>query len=491
MKIKIQDKLKIKNDMLIIPVFKDQIKKKKYNLYQKSISTFLKERVKEKEFEGKEGESVFTYISEKNLPNKLLLFGMGNLDEYSSKNARELGAILGKLLKLKKCQDISFFLLEEMIETFEPFYQGIKFSQYKTDGFKTEELKSKDKEELLSLTLITNEKPALLKRKIERAEKISQGMDFIKDLVNSPSNIVDEAYFVKEAKKIAKENRYKIKVLGNKELKKMKWGALLAVNQGSTKQARVIILEYKGGAKKEEPIVLVGKGVIFDTGGYNLKPTRSIETMHQDMAGAATVLGLFKILKNLGIKKNIVAILPIVENLISADSYRPSDIITAYNGKTIEITNTDAEGRLILADSLSYGTEYNPKYMISIATLTGAVAVATGNRYSGLMANDDELRGGLEEAGKETDDLAWPLPIHEDYKKKMDSKVADIRNYDMGSGRYAGSSKAAAFLEKFVDEKKWCHIDIGGTAFTDDPKKYEQNGATAAGLRMLVKFLEK
>jgi len=213
--------------------------------------------------------------------------------------------------------------------------------------------------------------------------------------------------------------------------------------------------------------------------------------MHQDMAGCATVLGIFSVLKKLGIKRNVIGIAPIAENLISDKAYRPSDIIKMYSGKTVEITNTDAEGRLVLADAITYATEFEPESIITIATLTGAVGVALGNRYAGLIGNDIPLRKALEKAGREVDDLGWPLPLPSDYKKKMDSKIADMRNADLGSSREAGSSKGAAFLERFVGKNKWCHIDIGGTAYTDDPKDYEGLGATGHSVRMLLNYLDK
>jgi leucyl aminopeptidase len=294
-----------------------------------------------------------------------------------------------------------------------------------------------------------------------------------------------------EAHKIAKENKYKIAVFGDKELKKMGWGGLLAVNQGSSKEAKVIVLEYDGGSKKEKPIALVGKGILFDAGGYNLKPKDHIETMHQDMAGGAVLLGIFKLLKKLNIKKNLVAVIPIAENLIGGNAYRPSDIIKTLSGLTVEITNTDAEGRLILGDGVTYALQFDPECVITIATLTGAIMVALGDRYAGLMGNDKELINAIKNAGDDVDDLGWEMPIHRDFKKKMDSEIADLKNADLGTSKLAGSQKGAAFIERFVENKKWCHIDIASTAFTHDPKDYEEKGATGAGLRMLLKFLEK
>jgi len=201
-------------------------------------------------------------------------------------------------------------------------------------------------------------------------------------------------------------------------------------------------------------------------------------------------LAIMSIVKKLKIKKNIIAVLPVVENLINEDAYRPSDIITMLSGNTVEITNTDAEGRLILADAIHYATELNPDTIITIATLTGAASIALGHRFCALLSNDEELLAKIQASGNAVDDLGWPLPIHEDYRKEMESKIADLRNHDTAGGGGAGTAKAAAFLEKFTKNNKWCHLDIGGTAFTARPKPYEVKGATSHGLRMLLRYLE-
>lgn len=490
MKIKIQNKITSTDGLLIVPVFKESLKKLP-SIFPKSIKDFITSLTKNKEFEGKRGELVSTYFEKKGLPNKLLVIGLGEKDKYKSRYSRRIGGTIGKYAKSKKAEEISIVLLPEISKHGQEFLEGIKLGQYQMDLLKTNSKKKTKKYELKKLNIISNDKSKELKKACERGEMIADASDLVRDLVNLPSNIVDANYMAREARKIAKENRYKIVVYGDKELKKMKWGGLLSVNQGAAKEARCVVLQYDGAKnKREKPVVIVGKGVIFDTGGYNLKPTGHMETMHQDMAGGATVLGVFNLLRKLKVRKNVIGIIPLAENLVNAKAYRPSDIITMYSGKTVEITNTDAEGRLILADGLSYGTKFKPQSMISIATLTGAVSVALGNRYAGLISNDKELRKKIQKAGKRVDERGWPLPIINDYRKKMDSKVADIRNYDKGSGRYAGASKAAGFLERFVGENKWCHVDIGGTAFTDDPKEYQTNGATAHGLRMLIRFLE-
>jgi len=487
MKIKVSKKITSKTGVLAIALFKEDTTKLPAHL-PKSIKTFIKEVVKEKDFTGERGEILSTYFYDKELPKKIILAGLGNKKEFKNGHGRRVGGSIGKGSKKAKASSIQVVVTDGLKGVIGEFVEGIMMSLY--DVGKIKKKREEKKIEVKSITIIYTEADKKFKDACVRAQLIAEASEFVRDLVNFPSNVVNAEYMEKSAKAIARENKYKIKVLKEKELKKEGWGGLLAVNQGSTDEARAIIMEYSGGKKGEKPVVMVGKGVIFDTGGYNLKPSGHMETMQQDMGGAATVLGVMSLLKKLGIKRNVVGILPIAENMVSDKAYKPSDIITMLSGHTVEITNTDAEGRLILADGLAYGAKMNPESLISISTLTGAVAVALGDRYAGLIGNNDGLSEDLQKAGDETDDRGWILPLINDYRKKMESKVADLRNYDVGTGRYAGTIKAAAFLEKFVDDNNFCQIDIGGTAFSDDPLEYQEKGATAHGLRMLTRFLE-
>ncbi len=475
MKIKIEKKVKSKKGLLVVP-----ISKKKLASPPAFIKKFLKTRVNNKEFKGKKGETLSTYLGNQ----KILIIGTGK--SASIRSTKELGGKIGKHAKSTKSEEISLMLPENLHNFAQSLLEGLLMSQYEEGNLKSKKKKGYCLEKL---HIITDKKS--LEKDLKKAQIISEGVKYTKDLVNKPSNLIDAAYLAHEAKRIAKENKYKVAILTQKQLEKEGWGLLLAVNQGSEKEAKCLVLQYDGAInKREKPAVIIGKGIVFDTGGYNLKPTNYIETMQQDMAGGAVVLGLFEILKKLHVRKNVIGIIPVAENLIGKNAYRPSDIIQALSGLTVEITNTDAEGRLVLADAITYATKFKPASIITIATLTGAVGVALGDRYAGLISNDIPLRSALQKAGSETDELAWPLPLHHDYKKKIDSKVADIKNYDLGSGRYGGCSKAAAFLERFVEKNKWCHVDIGGTAFSEDPKAYQGKGATAHGLQLLLKFLE-
>lgn len=490
MNIKINRKIKSDTGFLVLPVFREEISKFP-SAYPQQAKSFFEKRVKNKEFKGAKGDIVDTYLDEKNLPPRVMMVGFGGKGKFSSKKARRIGGLIGKFIKENKTVEMTVVMLEIVAEYAEEFVEGLKMSQYKIDKYKTCKKQKCPTYELEKLEIVVGKEPKNFAAMLKKGDMTAEAIHYIRDLVNGPSNIVNTEFMVQEARKMTKENDYKIAVFGNKELKEMKWGGLLAVNAGSSKEAKCIVLEHDGGSKKEKPIVLVGKGVMFDSGGYNLKPRNHIETMHQDMAGAAVVLGIFKLLKKLGIKKNVIGVIPVAENMVNEKAYRPSDVITMYSGLTVEITNTDAEGRLIVADGVTYATELNPDCIVTLATLTGAVKVALGDRYSGIMGNDLNLRTELYKAGRQVDDLVWPLPMHRDFKKKIDSKVADITNADFGTASWAGAQKGAAFIERFTKKNKWCHIDIGGTAFCEDiPQEFETKGATGHCLRLMIKFLE-
>ena len=481
MKIQVKRKLVVKKGVLIVPIFKDQPKTLP-KFFPKEVNIFLSQLETTKDFSGKEKESATTYINNKDFSGKIVVIGLGEQKKYNKKKAREIGATIGKVVNSGKADNSFLLMLDEMEVSSYEFIEGVLMSEYRIDSLKT---KNNKKEKEKTLSIITGKN---FTEDVKKAQAVVEGLSYTKDLVNKPANIVNANYFANEARKLARENGYKVAVFGDKELKKMKWGLLLAVNQGSEGEAKCVVLEHKGGKKNEKPIVIVGKGIIFDSGGYNLKPTRYIETMHQDMAGGGTVMGLFKVLKKLGIKKNVIGIIPLAENMIDNKAYRPSDILKSYSGKTVEITNTDAEGRLVLADGITYGIGFKPELIITIATLTGAVSTALGNRYAGLLGNDIAAIKAMQKAGSEVDELGWTLPLPLEYKKRLNSKIADMRNHDLG--REAGCSIGAAFLERFVEKNKWCHIDIGGTAFTEKPKTYQQMGATGHGYKMLLEFLE-
>lgn len=311
----------------------------------------------------------------------------------------------------------------------------------------------------------------------------------VRDLVNGNADDITPQYLGAVARGLEKTCKHvKTTVLNKKQIEKEKMGLLLAVNRGSFREPAFIIVVYKGNPKSKEKTVLVGKGITFDTGGLDLKPPAGMFTMKSDMAGAAVVLGSIQAASSLGLKVNITGVIASTENSIGSHSYKPGDVYSGFAGKTVEIMDTDAEGRLILADALAYAVDrLKPSRIIDLATLTGAVEVALGDEVSGLMCNNDALADLLVHAGSITGEKVWRLPLYEDYREALKSDIADIKST---GGRGGGCIKAALFLQEFVNKTPWAHLDIAGTAFVNDARRYHPKYATGIGVRLLISFLE-
>ena len=481
--------------MLIIPVFEKlppQVGTKAQNLALKAL---LRKLANAKEFEPKEGRIFYLY------EKKQILLGLGNVKKINVAGIMSAFGAATKTAKNHPTQKLSVIITEELLPFTQSIAEAVSLANYQPSAaYKTGKAAEKLKKEFIAEFIpifnksLSREQVETAKKNFQRGLEIGKTANEVKDWVNAPPNFATPQFFDELAKKIGKETGAKLTILYKKELQKLGMNTLLAVNRGSPDDARLVILEYtpKNADKKLAPLALVGKGIIFDSGGYNLKPRGHIEDMQLDKAGACVVFGLAKLLPKLNLKQRVIILAPITESLIGKNAFKPSEIIKTYAGKTVEITNTDGEGRLILADAIAYTIdEFKPKFLIDIATLTGACMVALGDRYAGILGNDKELAEKLQKAGDETDELLWPLPIHKDFSEKMKGVYADLRNADLGSERFAGASKGAAFIKEFVGKTPWVHIDIASPAFTTDPKKYEQKGATAFGLRVLLRFLEK
>ncbi|MGC0052607.1 leucyl aminopeptidase [Brucella pituitosa] len=324
------------------------------------------------------------------------------------------------------------------------------------------------------------------KRALEAAEAVADGVLKARDLVNEPANILGPVEFAEEAEKLEKLG-VKVEVLGEKEMKKLGMGSLLGVSQGSVRPPRLVIMEWQGAKAKEKPVAFVGKGVVFDTGGISIKPAAGMEEMKGDMGGAAAVTGLMRALAGRKAKVNAIGVIGLVENMPDGNAQRPGDIVTSMSGQTIEVINTDAEGRLVLVDALYYTNDrFKPKFMINLATLTGAIMVALGTHHAGLFSNDDELADQLYEAGQATGEKLWRMPLGKEYDKMIDSKFADMKN---SSGRYAGSITAAQFLKRFVGDTPWAHLDVAGTAMGSPTNEYSQSWASGYGVRLLDRLV--
>ena len=362
--------------------------------------------------------------------------------------------------------------------------EGVSMSLYRFDRFK-----SKKGDALPECTVVATGKAA---HAAKTAGIVAGGVEFTRNVANMPPNECTPAVLAGLAKKISRKSKIKCIVITKAELKRRGFGGITAVGQGSSNSPRLIIMEYDGGAKGDSPTVLVGKAVTFDTGGISIKPSEKMDEMKFDKCGGCTVLGILKAASEMKLGVNLVGIVPAVENMPGGDSYRPGDIIRLYSKKTAEIMNTDAEGRLILADAISYGERhYRPRAIIDFATLTGACIVALGNNVAGMVSNDREEAARIMDASSRTSEQVWELPLNQDYMDMIKSDVADMKN--IGIGRAAGTITAAAFLRNAIEETPWVHIDIAGVAWTQagtKEKPYNPKGATGFGVRLVMDYLQ-
>ncbi len=363
------------------------------------------------------------------------------------------------------------------------FLHGLKLKSYEFNLYK-----SKKKENIFKITLIGKQSALSLKNKL-KFKALEEGTFFTRDLVSEPGNILHPDEYAKRLLKLKKYG-LKVTVYDQKKLKKLGLNALLGVGQGSIRGSYLVTVEWKGSKSKSKTLAFVGKGVCFDTGGYSLKPARFMEDMTYDMAGSAAVVGLMKTLALRKAKINAVGVVGLVENMVSGNAQRPGDIVKSYSGKTIEVLNTDAEGRLVLADALTFTEKkFKPELMVDLATLTGAIIVSLGSEYAGLFSNDDKLSKQLLDAGERVDEKLWRMPLHKNFDKLMDSKNADMQNINYVGG--AGSTTAAQFLQRFILNKtSWAHLDIAGMAFSKYGGALNSGGATGYGVRLLNQFIE-
>ena len=369
-----------------------------------------------------------------------------------------------------------------IIKCLHELVHGMKLKSYSFNKYLT-----KKNSEILNLNIISNQKIDL--KLINHFNAIEKGVNFTKDLVSEPGNVLHPDEYARRLTKLNKIG-LKITVYNTNKLKKMKCNALLGVGQGSSRGSYIVTMEWRGNKKQKKPLAFVGKGVCFDTGGISLKPARFMEDMTYDMAGSAVVVGLLKSLALRKSKVNAVGVVGLVENMVSGNAQRPGDIVKSYSGKTIEVLNTDAEGRLVLADAITFTEKkFKPNFIIDLATLTGAIVVALGSEYAGLFSNDDKLSKQLFDAGIKVDEKVWRLPLHKNYDKLMNSKNADMQNINYVGG--AGSTTAAQFLQRFIINKTpWAHLDIAGMAFSKYAGSLNSSGATGYGVRLLDKFVE-
>lgn len=481
-------------DLLVLPFFQGE--KKAENAFSSSLlSPCIKAAIDAGDFKGKDQEMLFLYPPEE-LDKRVLLLGFGPKKEVSRESLRLAGASLAKAAWQKKVAVLHLALPEKSKEGKEAasaIFEGILLGSYRFDSLKGES-RSKEKPVPLKKIYLAGASKSFL-QEAKRLSAIIDAVNFTRDLVNGNADDVNSESMPKAAKSLTQKHAsIKVHVLGKKQIEKEKLGLILAVNRAAARDPALIVLEYKGKPSSSDVTGLVGKGVTFDTGGLNLKPAGgSMETMKDDMSGAGAVLGVFKAAAALRLKVNLVGVLPIVENAIGPLSYKPGDVYPSHSGKTIEISNTDAEGRLVLADALSYmQAHYSPSRIIDLATLTGGIIVALGEEAAGLYCNDEGLAKALAAAGDRTADRVWRMPLFKAYTEMLKSKIADMKN---SAGRKAGPGTGAAFVQEFILKKggkpiPWAHLDIASTAFLEEPRGLHATSATGAGVRILIDFLE-
>lgn len=456
----------------------------------KSLEEVLKYPLSVKDFEGKEREFLFHYVQGQK-EQRLLLFGLGREEELNLEKVRRAYGALAKFCHKKKLTKVNFLLpnvvelrnfsLEECLKAVSV---GVLSVNYSWD--------QKSKENKVSLLDNIELIGAVEKYSshVKNMEEVFEAVYFARDLINGNADIVTPQYLSQASKKLSEKfPQIETTIFDKKRIEKEKMGLLLAVGQGSRFDPAFIIANYRGNPRSKDHTVIIGKGVTFDTGGLNLKPTGSMETMKSDMSGAAAVLGTIAAVAALKLKVNVTSVIPTCENAIGSKSFKPGDVYVGYSGKSVEIGNTDAEGRLILADALAYSVKnLKPSRVINLATLTGAVRIALGEDMAGLFSNDDQLAEALLLSGEATGENLWRLPLHQDYKEKLKSDIADLKNV---GGRPAGAILGSLFLEAFVDNIPWAHLDIGGVAFMENEKAYLPKNGVGFGIRLLVDYLAK
>jgi leucyl aminopeptidase len=485
--LKSADLKKVKTETLVIPVCQD------HEIHDDAIVAELARIAKNyKEFKGEKGDRLSLY----NLPDvkavRVMFMGLGKLEKVDTESLR---AAAGKAVKEAVKKGLSNIMIAvpaaatikiQIQSVLEAMMEGACLGNHLFDKYK----KEKKQKPLKKIHLLVNADVFKTYRKLAaRIETVCQGTLLAREWVSTPPNDKKPEQFANAIARLARKENLKVTVWGEKALQQKKFGAILAVGAGSRNKPRMVILEHhpKGTS---DTIVLVGKGVTFDSGGINLKPSGSLEDMKMDMSGAAAVAATMISVARLKSNTSIVGIIPVVENMPSGEASRPGDIIDTYDGKTVEIGNTDAEGRLILIDAIAYGVKkYKPRILIDLATLTGACVVALGEKIAGLFSLDDKLAEDILSSGAETHERCWRMPLPDDYKELLKSEFADLNN--MSSTRYGGAITAALFLSEFVGDTRWAHIDIAGPAYTKKETDYCGAGGTGFGVRLLCNLLSR
>jgi leucyl aminopeptidase len=449
----------------------------------------IEKAVKQGDFHAKTGETVYLYPQDGCTSGRILLVGCGKKDKRDSQAWYKIMHSVYKTLNNGGSRSAAIYLTDFKVKDKTTDWQLQDAARVLTNsGYKHGELKSSHKKPenpLSQVKFYAAKNKSTARKAVARGKAIGEGMAYARRLGDLPANVCTPSYLASQARSLGRKyEAVKVKVLSEVQMQNLGMGSLLSVSAGSDQPARLIVLDYRGGKKSEAPVALVGKGVTFDTGGISLKPGPAMDEMKYDMSGAASVLGTINAIASLKLPINVVGVIPATENMPNGNATRPGDIVTSMSGKTIEILNTDAEGRLILCDALTYAQkQYKPSAVIDIATLTGAVIIALGNHISGLLSNDDKLAKEALKAADDSQDLAWQLPIDDQFQKQLASNFADMANI---GNRSAGTITAACFLARFIEDVPWVHLDVAGTAWVSGTTT---KGSTGRPVPLLTQFL--
>ena len=445
--------------------------------------------VKRGDLRGKTGDAVLLTDLTGAPCERVIVLGLGTRTAFKRKQYRKaLASALAMLARTGAKDAVSYLGLDEIPDA--DAYQQARIaveaasaSQYRIPDHKTSNKKPKPALTRLGVAVADRGAKTQAERGIAHGQGLVSGMALMRDLANQPANVCTPSYLVRTAKNLARDyKKLNVRVLNEAECKRLGMGSFLSVTAGTEEPAYLIVLEYHGAERSQAPTVLVGKGVTFDTGGISLKPPAQMDEMKFDMSGAASVFGTLKAVLELELPINVIGVVPACENMPSGRATKPGDIVKSMSGQTIEVLNTDAEGRLILCDAITYARRFKPDVVIDIATLTGACVIALGNQMCGLFSNDDELAQALKQAGERADDRAWRMPVGDEYGEQLKSNFADFANV---AGREGGAITAACFLAKFTDGLRWAHLDIAGTAYQGGANK----GSTGRPVPLLLDYL--
>ncbi|MCH9627169.1 MAG: putative cytosol aminopeptidase [Chlamydiales bacterium] len=478
-------------DLIVLPFWRTQKKAKPAAVLGAPLTTLTKSPVEMGDFSGRQGETLLLYSNKGQKEKRCLLVGLGREEKLTVEGLRQAYSNVAKLCQCRGIAKINLVVPTvtqlrgvDVDGCLTGIAEGILLTNYSWEKLATLE----EETVLLKSVALIGVLPKDLSV-VRHCAETAEGVHFARDLINGNADLITPHYLGEAAKKIAKKfPNTTAHVHDRKWIEKEKMGLLLAVSRGSAHDPVFIVLSYKGHPRSKDHTVLIGKGVTYDTGGLNLKPTGSMETMREDMSGAATALATVATAASLKLERNVTAVVAATENGIDALSYKPGDVYVGMSGMTVEIGNTDAEGRLTLADALTYSLKkLKPSRMIDLATLTGSMVMALGEGMSGLFCNDEKLTDQLLQASHHTSEILWRMPLHHPYKEMLKSDIADIRNI---GGRPAGAITAALFLQEFVEKTPWAHIDIAGTAFQSKERGYWPKNGVGFGVRLLVDFLQ-